>query len=403
MASEIWTDDELEAAVAAYLQMLRLELAGGEYSKAAVARSLLAGPLSARTTIKQRMSNISAVLKAMGRPWIKGYDPLGNVGTASGGRIRKVIQQFDQPNGIPLPLLPPPFVGEARRLPPTGYWELVCNRAKWDGEGWLRSGETELNYLVSNHNRHEVQRGDLAVLRLNATTTRPASVYAILEVIEGAVERTDDDDRFYADKADASASRVRARLRLHQNLVDQPLAVADLPDEPDFRYLKTALQTSTIPLSLSAFKTIVRMTGLDPFEIYATRLAGDASGVAELEKGAASLDPVVRHRISRVIERGPIGNKVKAVRGHQCQLCEAVGWKPQGFVKRNGQPYAEAHHVQPVSGLVEGSLGAQNIMVLCPNHHRQAHYGQFDIISESASGWSLSLDGQLISVEKTTL
>lgn len=275
-----WTDNELEAAVAAYLQMLKLELADEDYNKASVTRTLLAGPLKARTAIKQRMSNISAVLKEMGRPWIKGYDPLGNVGTASADRIRQVIHRFDQPDGIPLPSLPPPLVEESRGLPPTGYWELVCNRAKWDGEAWLRSGETELFYLVSKHNRHEVQRGDLAVLRLNATSSRPASIYAILEVVAGVVECPDDDDRFYANKADASVPRFRARLRLLQNLVDQPLAATDLPDEPDFQYLKTALQTSTIPLPLAAFRTIVQMSGLNTAEMNAGRLEGVSGGAA---------------------------------------------------------------------------------------------------------------------------
>ena len=143
------------------------------------------------------------------------------------------------------------------------------------------------------------------------------------------------------------------------------------------------------------------MSGQDPFEMNATRLAGDVVGVAALEKQAANLDPVVRHRLSRVIERGPIGEKVKVLRGHLCQLCEAMGVKAPAFMKRNGQPYAEAHHVQPVAGLIEGSLGAQNIMVLCPNHHRQAHYGEFDILSESGTGWSVKLDGANLLVEKT--
>ncbi|OXJ00866.1 MULTISPECIES: HNH endonuclease [Burkholderia] len=43
------------------------------------------------------------------------------------------------------------------------------------------------------------------------------------------------------------------------------------------------------------------------------------------------------------------------------------------FLRRNGRPYLEVHHlVQPTAG-GEGTM--ENAVAVCPNCHRQAHYG----------------------------
>jgi hypothetical protein len=69
----------------------------------------------------------------------------------------------------------------------------------------------------------------------------------------------------------------------------------------------------------------------------------------------------------------------------------------------DGQPYAEAHHVQPAPLLLAGSLGEGNIMVLCPNHHRQAHYGNFSVTEEREAEWVVALDGKKLNVPRTKL
>jgi hypothetical protein len=59
--------------------------------------------------------------------------------------------------------------------------------------------------------------------------------------------------------------------------------------------------------------------------------------------------------------------------------------RPIGFIKKNGEPYVEAHHVMPVSKKEVGSLSASNVMTVCANHHRQLHYGGIDVtITETA-------------------
>ena len=408
MPGETWTDDELEAAVIAYLQMLKLESAGSPYNKASVVRALKAGPLRHRASVDHRMSNISYVLSQMDRTWIRGYKPLANVGSDGQARLKAIIDRFDGLNGLPIPALPPMTVGEDRKLPPTGYWIFICNRTRWDGEAWLRTGETHLLYMVSKHNRLEMQQGDLGIIRLNALAgsrtrlPKPEGVYAIVEVAEPPREQADDNASFYVNPGDAEAIKPRAKLKILANLVERPVSARSLPETPDFELIRRPLMTSSIPLSQQAFKTVLIQSGVDHLTLNAVRVAGDPGGVTALERQAANLDPTARKRISQVIERGPMGDRVKAAREYRCQLCAALGFDANPFTKRDGTPYAEAHHVQPVSMLMPGSLGEHNIMVLCASHHRQVHYGSFDIVSEAVDEWLVKLDGQHITIEKTT-
>lgn len=82
--SSAWSDAELAVTIKAYLRMLYAELNGESYNKAAINRELRAGPLSDRTegSIEFRMRNISAALYEMKMPYIAGYLPARNVGSA---------------------------------------------------------------------------------------------------------------------------------------------------------------------------------------------------------------------------------------------------------------------------------------------------------------------------------
>jgi predicted HNH restriction endonuclease len=187
------------------------------------------------------------------------------------------------------------------------------------------------------------------------------------------------------------------------NFVGQPVPALTLPTDADFDHIRHPLRAATIPLSPAAFGTILERSRANLLELNAIRLAADAASVAALERQAENLDPQNRERLSRVIERGPLCDRVKAARGYKCQICEAKGLHPHAFMKRDGSPYAEAHHVQPVSKLIAGSLGMQNIMVLCPNHHRQAHYGSFEVVEERSTDWVLSVDSERLQIERTAV
>lgn len=74
-----WSALEVEAAVADYFSMLRLELAGERYNKSQHRRVLMAH-LDNRShgSVELKHQNISAVLIEMGIPYIAGYKPRAN-------------------------------------------------------------------------------------------------------------------------------------------------------------------------------------------------------------------------------------------------------------------------------------------------------------------------------------
>jgi hypothetical protein len=88
---EDWTQQEVDAAVAAYFEMLTLEARQDPYNKSernAALRPLLRGRSKASVELKHQ--NISAVLDGMGLPFIAGYKPRGN----SQLLLRKSVQQY---------------------------------------------------------------------------------------------------------------------------------------------------------------------------------------------------------------------------------------------------------------------------------------------------------------------
>lgn len=74
-----WSDDENNAIAAVYLHMLAREIRGEPNNKAANRRETLP-KLNGRSagSYEMKACNISAVLAAVGLPWINGYKPLGH-------------------------------------------------------------------------------------------------------------------------------------------------------------------------------------------------------------------------------------------------------------------------------------------------------------------------------------
>ncbi len=90
-----WSEAEHRAAIAAYLRLLRVQLAGGDIQKAAVRRELRAGPLSQRTeaSIEYRMQNLSYVLDQHALPWVQGYRPRTHVSPDQSSMMWEIIME----------------------------------------------------------------------------------------------------------------------------------------------------------------------------------------------------------------------------------------------------------------------------------------------------------------------
>ncbi|QYJ98627.1 HNH endonuclease [Shewanella alkalitolerans] len=83
-----------------------------------------------------------------------------------------------------------------------------------------------------------------------------------------------------------------------------------------------------------------------------------------------SRTPKKLKKIGNVYERDVrVAAQTLLLAGGMCELCE----KPT-FLKTNGKPFLEVHHVLPLSN--GGSDTITNTAALCPNCHKELHFGQ---------------------------
>lgn len=126
-------------------------------------------------------------------------------------------------------------------------------------------------------------------------------------------------------------------------------------------------------------------------------------GVRKLEEMMKNKLPKEKHIISRYIERGAIAKKIKQIANYKCSICEKLGNGTNSFIKKNGEMYIEAHHVEPVSTGKIGVLSATNLMTVCANHHRQLHYGNVELLENNEKHFTFHIDRQKIIIEKICL
>lgn len=95
MATEKWSEAELDASVKVYLEMLSKESNGTPYRKSDYRNQLLMGALKGRTpgSFEFRMQNISYVLKSLDQSYIKGYLPAANVGANTKESIIRSLER----------------------------------------------------------------------------------------------------------------------------------------------------------------------------------------------------------------------------------------------------------------------------------------------------------------------
>jgi len=79
---------------------------------------------------------------------------------------------------------------------------------------------------------------------------------------------------------------------------------------------------------------------------------------------------------TRVYKRSPYVVAEVLLRANgKCQSCN----RDAPFVKEDGTPFLEVHHIEWLSKGGEDSV--ENAIALCPNCHRQAHYGVLELVA----------------------
>ena len=114
-----WQDDELDAIVADYFDMLDADLAGRAYIKLRHSEALMARIGRTHRSVEFKHQNISAVLDELGMPWIPGYKPKRNYQNAIFDAIDRYLTVHPAVLvGSPSPPQPHPSTGIFVEMPP---------------------------------------------------------------------------------------------------------------------------------------------------------------------------------------------------------------------------------------------------------------------------------------------
>jgi len=85
--------------------------------------------------------------------------------------------------------------------------------------------------------------------------------------------------------------------------------------------------------------------------------------------------------------------QLKVLRNFRCQICD------NNILKKDGSFYIEAAHIQRKSE--KGTEMPNNILILCPNHHKEFDLGDKKIVERTDKRIIFELNGKLYDVNLT--
>jgi len=161
-------------------------------------------------------------------------------------------------------------------------------------------------------------------------------------------------------------------------------SIRKISDDAFSRILELANVDSRVGQNISRLEA-----GTNPFKV-----------LTSLNNLYANISPKERaKKVQSHLDRGSAVTKaLKSLLGAKCQIC---GWV--GFEKKNGESFIEAHHIIQLSERKVGSLCTENIILLCPNCHREVHYGKEFSASEDSENIIINLSGRTVKIRKNTM
>ena len=163
-------------------------------------------------------------------------------------------------------------------------------------------------------------------------------------------------------------------------------------------------QNSIRKLSVNAFNTILTDAGMDKDYGYLSSLIekSETSPIAQLKKlneKYKNFSPSEKSKaVDKHIDRGnSVTNALKKLLGAQCKICGWIGFKGNGKDK-----YIEAHHLTQISIGKKNSLCSDNIILLCPDCHREIHNGSDTKIFDFGDYVQIKLSSSSAKIRKNT-
>lgn len=255
------------------------------------------------------------------------------------------------------------------------------------------------SYHFPNRYRNQIHPGDQFIYYQGDRYKRAHRYYFGCGVI-GSVEPNSAGDHYYAEIIEGHPFPVKVPIYLQNDEgFIESLGYHQVRQKP-----VPSWQNSIRKISDQAYFEILRLGNVqsDVGEVASLLEQGiDAIAVLEeLNKRYKDLPPKERaKKIQKHIDRGTAVTKaLKSLIGAQCQIC---GWS--GFEKKSGEKFIEAHHIVQLSEGTKGSLCTENVILVCPNCHREIHYGKSLSISDDGECFEISLADKRTKIKKNTM
>ncbi|WP_033957859.1 EVE domain-containing protein [Psychroserpens jangbogonensis] len=300
----------------------------------------------------------------------------------------------------------------------TGYWMLICNPKTWQIDEFLETKEVFKTWKITSWQKKHFKPKQLGFMRvgldkrnlteLDGKPRLESGIYAIVEILSEASQMPEIDSAFWLNPKKVEIEKPRVKIKILKNFLDNPILMDTLKSN-DILKNETSLikgqEASTWPISEKAFNEIINLsnTNIESINEAKSESYYSLDDIRKLENKYRQAPPRIKEIISRKIERGSISKEIKRVNNYECQICKSLNQPSKVFKKRKGEYYIETHHVIPVSELKEGSLGVMNLITVCPNHHRQLHYGNVQIVDNNESVFVFLIDNKKITIEKIKL
>lgn len=233
MSDARWSQDEVDAIVVDYLEMLDHELRGSDYSKAAHRRRLLPRLRGrSESAVERKHQNISGVLIDLGFPWIRGYKPLFNYQSLLGEVVEQrlptqaaVVQLVG--SQVDAPVLHAPSVADILSVETTK--PALCDATEGAGEGVRRPGPFRVvNYLEREaRNRSLGDAGELFVMRFERARLAARGREALASRVEHTAKVRGDHEGFDVLSYDEDGRERRIEVKTTRYAAETPFFLTE--------------------------------------------------------------------------------------------------------------------------------------------------------------------------------
>ena len=201
------------------------------------------------------------------------------------------------------------------------YWVFVCNPKKWAIDRFLDRRIEHDTWGIRPADRERFAPGQLGIVRVgvdrrsvlerNGHPALTPGIYALCEVESEAFPGTGANDEFWADDEGRAPGWPTVKVRYLRTYLNHPLTIERLRRERPgvSKLLLNGFQAASFPIAPGDFHAVMNLLdeALDDLPAPDAGTLPRVGNLAALEAKYLKASPEIKERISKMIERGPVG------------------------------------------------------------------------------------------------